>query len=885
MSVSTRVIAACCLLLLALALTVTLNATKAEAHGVLLRSEPLAGATLDESPKTLELWFSEGLAADLTKVRVVDANGEEAAPVTLTYNPADDKQVSVSLPELKKGTYAVAWSSFSTVDGHRLDGSFAFGVGVAPEGPASTTSAPDFAPSAREVGSRWVHLIGLLGVAGVFVVALLAGPPKPGEAHPLSALVLLGVAASGLAVLGDVGSLLVRADRAGGMDQLGEVVSGSNWGTAWVWRIALSLTALVMLAAMARLRARWYRRLAVLALLLTAGAMLTESTGSHAAARDGGLPVFADFVHLLASAAWIGTVIGLAVASVWSRRDPSGKRRAVIAEVVRRFAVVAVFSFGIVLLTGVYRTVQEVPTLRAFVDTTYGKALTAKLLLVILVLALGGTNFLLVRRWWRERTTRAWQRVLRSLPAEAVVGTAILAAVALLTVATPAASLDRPLLRGDSSDIASVVRQRAAAGDLEVELTVAPADGGRVGVAATFVRTQSTRDRPFTGEGLGITQVRFRFKPADGSIGEARVIAAREGDDEAFAVEGPYLPFRGAWNIQVDVRRRGTDDVSASFQYDTEADQRPAWVRVLSDDALIFSVAQSTVDPSILVAAGNEGGVYRSDDGGLTWKQANGTAALRIIARPAPKSDFLMVGGYGVYRSTDLGMSWTPLRHEQGNRVWDIISSGDTVVVATESGVLTSLDDGETWQLTLPTPPPPPGDATQPDQWGDLATGPSGLMLAGRRPGVLAVSRDGGRSWEETKPSGLNLPGGVMSLLIDPADENRWFVGSMGGGVWTSDDGGTSWRQVTNGVSVNGHGAAFAIGADGDTLVATTGQGVLSTENGLDWTPVGDDAIESAIAEDVFVLRQDDGGQTLIVGGIGIYRLELSPETAATQAR
>lgn len=870
-------------LLSAVFAVVSIRSPSAEAHGVLLRSEPTAGATLDQSPKTLELWFSEGLARGLTQIRLLDASGTEVGSTPLTFNPADDKQVSVDVPKLEEGTYVVAWSSFSTVDGHRLDGSFAFGIGVAPEG-GSAATAPDFTPSAREVVARWVHLIGALALGGVIVVALLLGRPREGAPHPSAAVAGIAILAALLLLVGDAASLVIRADRAGGPRQIGDVIGGSDWGELWLVRLIVTPIALVLVLSAIALRGRRYRTLLCAAAFGVAYVFWAESSASHAAARTSGLPILADFVHLASSSAWIGAVLSISALLIWSRRDATGTRRTAVARTVRRLAWVAATSFALILATGVYRTVQEVPSLEAFVETTYGKALTAKLVLVVIVLAIGATNFLLARRWWEDRRLATWRRMLRSLSGEAVVGSAIIAAVSLLTIATPAASLGPNLVRGDAAAIGSVFTQKAAAGDLEVEMTVAPSDDGRVRVTASFVQTQSSRERPLTTGGLGITQVRFRFRPVDGSIGEARVIAERQGEDETFVVEGPYLPLKGEWAIQVDVRRRSADDVSARFVYDTEVDQRPAWVRVLEDRTIVFSIAQDSAEPNILLAGAAGDGIYRSMDGGETWNGPTGPGAYRIVAIRDSSGTFLAAGPDGVFQTDDNGVTWANLFGEEGNTVWDIaIDPRDTniIVIATRRGIYRSADGGRTWGLRLPTVerPDAPRGAID-DQWTDLAVGPDGSVLTGRRPGVLAVSRDSGLTWQEFKPEGLELPGGVMGLMIDPDDPNRWFVGSMGSGVWASRDAGMSWRQVTNGLSVNGHGAAFAKSPTGETLVATTGQGVLASANGVDWTPVGDDRIESAIAEDVFVVP-NGGASILLVGGIGIYRLEVDEPTAS----
>jgi hypothetical protein len=96
-----------------------------------------------------------------------------------------------------------------------------------------------------------------------------------------------------------------------------------------------------------------------------------------------------------------------------------------------------------------------------------------------------------------------------------------------------------------------------------------------------------------------------------------------------------------------------------------------------------------------------------------------------------------------------------------------------------------------------------PGHASEPDAW-----------YAGTSPQGLFRSEDGGRTWEGV--SGFNdhpmygtwmggeqdgTPDGpkLHSILIDPRDAQRMFVGCSGGGVFRSDDAGTNWRPINKG--------------------------------------------------------------------------------------
>lgn len=96
-----------------------------------------------------------------------------------------------------------------------------------------------------------------------------------------------------------------------------------------------------------------------------------------------------------------------------------------------------------------------------------------------------------------------------------------------------------------------------------------------------------------------------------------------------------------------------------------------------------------------------------------------------------------------------------------------------------------------------------PGHASEPGVW-----------YAGTSPQALFRSEDGGRTWEGVRgfndhPMYEKWTGGdqdgtpdgpqLHSILIDPRDRRRMYVGLSGGGVFTSDDAGASWRPLNRG--------------------------------------------------------------------------------------
>src|SRR3977135_3863968 len=115
----TRVIA-----MLAALLTALCFATGALAHAALVSAEPVDGSVLAQSPKTLQLRFSESVAPGA--VSLIDAAGKTRD----VRGRAADQSVVITLPDdLPRGTQVVSYRVVSQ-DGHPVAGSVMFSVGV-----------------------------------------------------------------------------------------------------------------------------------------------------------------------------------------------------------------------------------------------------------------------------------------------------------------------------------------------------------------------------------------------------------------------------------------------------------------------------------------------------------------------------------------------------------------------------------------------------------------------------------------------------------------------------------------------------------------------------------------------------------------------------------
>jgi len=107
-----------------------------------------------------------------------------------------------------------------------------------------------------------------------------------------------------------------------------------------------------------------------------------------------------------------------------------------------------------------------------------------------------------------------------------------------------------------------------------------------------------------------------------------------------------------------------------------------------------------------LVEAKPGGGLYRSDDAGMTWAQVNATPAL--VQRPfyyttlgadQTNADVVYAGAEGFYKSVDGGRTMTSLRtpHGDNHDIWVNPKDGNVMIQSNDGGANVSTDGGRTW--------------------------------------------------------------------------------------------------------------------------------------------------------------------------------------------
>ncbi|MGH2348189.1 MAG: CopD family protein [bacterium] len=274
-----------------------------------------------------------------------------------------------------------------------------------------------------------------------------------------------------------------------------------------------------------------------------AGALMLVGITLNAHAGGAGWPALAaDWLHLIAAAAWVGGLAGL-LATL--RTAPAGLRPGVTRALLPRFSKVAGLSLLTLVVTGTYAAWLHVPAWSGLIVTPYGRSLLVKLLFVVPWIALGAFNHFVMRpRLARSADRPPLRRFVRLLGGEVALAGAVVAAVAVLSI-TPPARVTMPAQAESGIVLAGITDA------LRVRLSVVPA---RVGWNTYEVAV----DRGGSPVGLD-GRVQLRLMKLDEDAAPAVVVLSSSAGG-VYRGDGPHLSLPGWWRADVVLRQRGQLD-------------------------------------------------------------------------------------------------------------------------------------------------------------------------------------------------------------------------------------------------------------------------------------------------------------------------------------
>jgi len=404
--------------LASLVVLVTCWVDAARAHGLVVRTDPPAGAVLREPPRQISVWFTETVLPEFAAVRVRGPHGEPINVGAGYVIPGEDRRYVAALPpDASKGTYLVTWRFFSRIDGHLSVGSFPYSIGVAP----SVWDAGDSldTPTAVESVARWLTLAGSAVAAGT-PLALLRAMPKSAATRRLLALLRTGATAVLVGVLVEAVDRVMQAGSGAFGTQFLTLLPGSLAGALLLGKLGLA-AALLLTATRGAIKPL---------LAVGIGFLVTSAAAGHAASTPwpaAALPL--QIAHNLASAVWVGGLLLIVMVRLTRASEGSGE----LGAVIQRLSPLFLASAAVLIASGVARAVMEVGSVERLLGTSYGWLLEQKVALVLALLMLGATSFLLSRG--RAVPRPAFRTVVIL---EALVALGVLLAAGRLAQAEPA---------------------------------------------------------------------------------------------------------------------------------------------------------------------------------------------------------------------------------------------------------------------------------------------------------------------------------------------------------------------------------------------------------------------------------------------------------------
>ncbi|MFQ5808231.1 MAG: CopD family protein [Armatimonadota bacterium] len=571
----------------------SMPADPAEAHALLVRSDPAENSELQVSPDQVIGFFSEPLDERLSSLEVLDGAGERVDSGKTTFGP-EPERMSIGIPQtLAPGFYTVVWETLSTVDGHLFKGSYPFTVlnedGSQPSGPrfeAGGGGAESTDPD--DIFVKWSQLVAATLLVGALAFVAWVSVPSTGDTGTGAAarravrlrMAWLALPAAVALALAGGGELLLQAGQLGGVDRVGDVLK-NTWGERWIQRqLVLAGIFVALLVSVGAWRSG---RVGLSNAAIWVGAaggfayLLLVAMVSHGAAVPGSFwAVGADFLHLSSTAVWVGMLAMLALFIIWLRGQPASDDKGEIeARHLQRFSLIAATSVVILLATGTINGLTQVPNLDPLIDTAYGRVLIIKLGLMAALLAVAGVNaFYLRPRAVDEAeeeggvTARTLGLMRLTVVAEILLAFSVLAVAALLIQNTTARQEEQVQEAAQQAQAQAVVGFEGIqpAGDLQVNLTISPNTPGPNSFRV-FLFPQEGGD---IGE---VLRVRLRFQSQESDLGVSDLELEPAGAT-AWKGVGPFLSEPGTWTVGVDVRRADIDDILADFSVPVESGER-----------------------------------------------------------------------------------------------------------------------------------------------------------------------------------------------------------------------------------------------------------------------------------------------------------------------
>ena len=280
----------------------------------------------------------------------------------------------------------------------------------------------------------------------------------------------------------------------------------------------------------------------------------------------------------------------------------------------------------------------------------------------------------------------------------------------------------------------------------------------------------------------------------------------------------------------------------------------------LAAHSLLLGVARAGAS---LVAVGDRGHILLSKDEGRTWTQSVVPTRAMLTGVSFPDAQHGWAAGHDgvIVSTTDGGQTWR--RQDKGDDLETIyldvlfLDAQRGFAVGAYGKFIRTQDGGKTWTPSAP--------AEHDIHYNRLTASAGGLLFLAGESGSLLISSDAGLSWH---PSAVPYDGSLFGYVS--VDENIGVVHGLRGHIFATSDRGASWVPHSSDIKsliMGGcrlHSGLIVLGGQGGNFFISRDQGATFGH----WKPAGFGGSVAALAE-------TEDGTILAVGEAGAVRLAL----------
>ncbi len=521
----------------------------AYAHSEFTSSNPTNGAVLKESPKNIEISFSDKINLSFDSFRLLDSDSKQIKTKMPKVEKTGNSMI-VEIPKLKDGHYVVVYSIVSE-DSHVIKGAISFSVGKkviqnVDDNQISKLLESKKTPTYLGFTRNILQFILYISIAlTIFLIVFRVFIFDDIKNKQLNILFYL---ATIFGITSSILSIGIQA-AAEGSFSISKVFSSTiifqeidtRIGTLYAIRAVL----FILLAVLWKLNIKIFTKfiLPILALSI----LLTIALAGHASSGEYQQIAFIfDIIHVLAASIWFGGLLAL----------PILLKKANYKEILRKFSTIALYCVIAILVTGIFAAWRQIGNVEVAINTFYGKLVLAKMAMYILLILTAVytrkfTRMILKQEANISDDTRIKKRILKYIYFECLVLIFVMSTTSVLVNAVPARI----------SYNASVTKQVVTKKSI-IEITV---DQTKFGPNEIHVYVLNKNGTP-KQVGVGINTLQEKIAVLSWSNPDAKIdklpVDLRFLGLNHFISTNSFIPSPGNWELQV---RINIDDFNSEY--------------------------------------------------------------------------------------------------------------------------------------------------------------------------------------------------------------------------------------------------------------------------------------------------------------------------------